>query len=409
MRAGARGAGHRCFVGRTLGAAAATTVVRVPGAPHGDGLRIQSSTTFRIDRAASAVHVESTTTLTNESPNTVSGGFLQQIYFPDFGFPVLAGATAMSASKADGTPLDVQIEPSELEWMSFAVVDLAPNLFYRDSQTIRLRYDLPNTPPRSETLTRANGAFITFPVFAVGDPGITDIEVVVPPGFETELVGDEMDKRERDGATTYVAAGIDDPRSFTTFVVARDDDRLVNTVLKVADADVAVHAWPNDAPWGEFVAGLIERGLPELEDRIGQPWPVEDQLDIIETVSPYLYGYGGWYKLDDDAIEVGDELEAPVILHELAHAWFNEDLFASRWINEAFADELAAQVLTALGEDAPVPEHVDVRRAGRDQAERLGRPDVSRRVERGRGALRVQHVVRGAACDRGRDRSGAPA
>ena len=30
------------------------------------------------------------------------------------------------------------------------------------------------------------------------------------------------------------------------------------------------------------------------------------------------------------------------MLHEIAHTWFNEDLFEERWITEGLADEFAA-------------------------------------------------------------------
>ena len=56
---------------------------------------------------------------------------------------------------------------------------------------------------------------------------------------------------------------------------------------------------------------------------------------MVETASPYLYGYAGWYMPFESVIEVGDELDQHVMLHELAHIWFNDDLFEGRWINEA--------------------------------------------------------------------------
>ena len=50
-------------------------------------------------------------------------------------------------------------------------------------------------------------------------------------------------------------------------------------------------------------------GLPALEELIGRPWPVDGDLDIIETVAPYLYGYAGWYDGALGQIEIGDELD----------------------------------------------------------------------------------------------------
>ncbi len=47
------------------------------------------------------------------------------------------------------------------------------------------------------------------------------------------------------------------------------------------------------------------------------------------------------------------------MLHELAHLWFNDDLFQGRWINEAFADLLAAQAIGELGAEVPQPKAID--------------------------------------------------
>ena len=46
-----------------------------------------------------------------------------------------------------------------------------------------------------------------------------------------------------------------------------------------------------------------------IEAAIGLPWPADDSFEVIETLSPYLYGYAGWYTPLESSIEIGDELE----------------------------------------------------------------------------------------------------
>ena len=123
-------------------------------------------------------------------------------------------------------------------------------------------------------------------------------------------------------------------------VSARDDNKLIERVVDVGDQDVKVLGWPDDAAWADFVATQVEDGVPALEELTGLDWPATDTLDVVETASPYLYGYAGWYVRNDGLIEIGDELDQQVILHELAHVWFNDSLFSGRWINEGFANQV---------------------------------------------------------------------
>ena len=92
-------------------------------------------------------------------------------------------------------------------------------------------------------------------------------------------------------------------------------------------------------------------GVPVLEELIGLDWPRSDDTDVIESNTPYVYGYAGWFEPVNDVIEIGDELDQTVILHELTHRWFNDQMFSTRWINEGLAQELAAQAMAELDGD----------------------------------------------------------
>ena len=92
---------------------------------------------------------------------------------------MLTEATNFAATRDDGQPLDVTTEPTDVSRSSLALVDLAAGpLLRRTRQTIRLTYDLPSLPPRSDGLTRINDAFATFTAFVLGDPGITSVQIV---------------------------------------------------------------------------------------------------------------------------------------------------------------------------------------------------------------------------------------
>jgi hypothetical protein len=318
------------------------------------GFRVETTTTYRVDPAGGAVHVAHDAKLTNNKPDTAAGFY----YLPEYGVPVLAEAVNAVASEG-GSPLPVRFESSESPRVKFAIVDLQPDLRYGHTQTVHLTYDLPKEHPRSQTFTRLNGAYATFPVLAVGDPGITTVEIVVPKGFEVDIVGDEMERSERDGQQVFTAARIADPEDWFVNLSARDDTKLIERTVELGEDEVDVLGWPDDPEWVTFAQKQVDEGVPVLEDLIGIDWPARNTIDVVETASPYLYGYAGWYMPFESAIEVGDELDQHVMLHELSHLWFNDDLFDGRWINEALADVLAAAAIGELGGDVPAPDPID--------------------------------------------------
>jgi hypothetical protein len=332
-----------------------------------DGLRAEASTRFVVDPGARAIHATTTVTLTNNVPDQTRDGIIEQYYFFQYAIPVLSEATGARAETDDGTPLTVNVVASDdaaQQWVDLAEIQLSPQLHYNQTQTIELSYDVPYQPARSPGLSRANDALVMFPAFSPGDPGITSIEVQLPPSFSVEVVGDALERQERDGQTVLTASAIENPDLFTAIVVATDDAELLTEHIEVAGRDVQVRAWPGDEQWADFVGEQLGDIMPTLDALVGQPWPTERGLEVIETASPYAHGYAGWYDQVDHSISLGDELDALVIAHELTHVWFNADLFDARWINEAFAEEYAQTTMQQLGRDAPTHTAPDRNGAG---------------------------------------------
>jgi hypothetical protein len=325
------------------GAALAGASSAVPLSQVDEGLRTETTSVFVVDPAAEVIRVTVTSTVTNELSDP-------RLYFYRYSVPVLIEAINLVAVRGDGTPLSVGVEQTNTAFVKVAHVDLRPNLFSGQSQTFELTYELPNQPPRSDGLSRVNDAFVSLPAFASGDPGLTSLEVRVPDRYDVEVVGPALARRSEGDEIVLTADAIDDPALFTTTVVATDDDRLRRRTDELGGADVEVLSWPDDPEWADFVAQHLDVGVPTMTELIGQPWPVTDQLDVIETAAPYAYGYAGWYDSHQNAISVGDELNPVVILHELAHVWFNQELFDSRWINEGFAEEYATRTLAEMGQ-----------------------------------------------------------
>lgn len=359
-----------------------------------DGLRTEAATTYRLDPAAGSVDVRVRLSLENVQPDVTVGGAVRQTFLDRFNLLVLEEAEGLAATGA-GRSLPIRRTPRPGAPVAVVSIDLQPDLAFGDTQAVELTYRLASRPPRSGGFSRVNPAFVTFPAFTTGDPGAADIEVVVPEGFEVDIVGDPMEEIEVDEGVVYRADDIADPDTFLTNVVARDDDALVAVPVSFGDDELTVLGWPGDDEWAQFVASKVERGVPALEDLIGLPWPGDEDLQVIETASPYLYGYAGWYSPSESLVEVGDALDAAVILHELSHLWFNQQLFAERWINEGLAEVFAALALSRLGDPVSPPAPVDPSDPGRLALVDWSDPDLQEPIADAQEAFgyNAAHVV----------------
>lgn len=321
---------------------------------EGDDLEVVSDTTYVVDGDAGLVRVSNALQIKNVKPDQRVSGGVRYFYFTGYGVPIPVRATNVTAMTASGTPLAVETRiVNEGEYV-LAEVTFARNLRYGKVETVIVSYDVVGALPREDNQNRINPAIAAFDVIAWGDPGQTSVKVVIPDSYEVELNGDDMTRTWENGTNVYSSGPIEDPLGWYVFVTAQDEDRLTITDVKVDGAEFEVRGWPGDTEWASFADTTITEGLPVLEDLVGQEWPHEGRFRITESYSPYLYGYAGWYNAADEKIEIVEQLEADVMLHELAHAWFNNDHFADRWITEGLADAYADQAMVKLGEK-PTP------------------------------------------------------
>lgn len=231
-------------------------------------------------------------------------------------------------------------------------VTLSPALLPGASRSLTITYDLPGGAPRSESNIRVGRAFATFPVWAFGDVG--SVDVVLPRSFTVDVVGDALTRRSS-GGETVLSATVSDTGPWVAWVTAHDRGGLTRERLRLPDGEaVVIRGWPEDAAWVARVSDVLTAGLPELRSLIGLPWPVNGDLDVVEVYTPLLEGYAGFFDPDTDRITISEELDEATILHEAAHAWFNQVLWDERWINEGFAEAYTIRTLEAI--ERPVPE-----------------------------------------------------
>ncbi len=323
-----------------------------------DTLRLDVAATYRVDPEAGAVHVILDVDATSLAADTPT-----QIYFYNtLRFAVQPQARGFKATSGD---LDLPVSAEARDGFRAVTVTI-PDLYYKQSRNVRLTFDLPSGKPRSDSPIRVGQAHADFVAWAWGDPGLADIRIVVPDRFQADVeaqpVGtrDTITSRAVNGRLVYGAQDISDPAGWYATVDASNPAALTDVALNLSGERVRIHAWPEDDEWLRRVSRVLEYGLPGLEQAIGLPWPVTDDLGVTEVTSAEIAGYAGIYDSTDDEIRISEELDPLVIVHEASHAWFDDQLFKERWIGEGLADEYASRVLGSRPSGTkPAPDPVD--------------------------------------------------
>lgn len=331
-------------------------------AQDNDGLEVSSSTQYVPDPALEQIAVTATYTLTNLQPDEVVGDGVRSFFYTKWVIAMPATTTNFRATR-EGQPLIATIERDpDTDDVVFGSITLPFNLNYQQTVQLDVTYTIPGGEPRTGgTVARVNDSFLSFSVWAAGDPGRTDVRIVIPAGFAVDLQGDLDELRESitGEATVLEAIGIQQPQDFFGQVYGRNDSGLLTETAALPDATATIRAWPDDPEWAEFVANAIEEDVPVIQDLTGLAWPAGD-IEVIETVTPYLFGYGGWFNASSGLIEIGDSLERDLILHELSHGWFNDQLIDGRWITEGLAEEFASRAIEATGGERLDPTEPDL-------------------------------------------------
>ena len=330
--------------------------------------------TYTVDPDAGRVHVAIRVRATNLKPDSATTFF----YYSDVTIPIQPEAQAIRASDANGA---LSITTDRHRFYTEAQVHLRRDLLYRQSTNFTIRYDLVGGAPRSDSPVRVGRAFATFGVWAWGDDGLGTVEVTTPKGFGSEAEGSPMEL-EATASGQILRASPGDPDRFYAIVSSENPAAYGSTRVSLdGGVEVVVHAWPEDDAWDETVSQTLRLALPELLERIGLEWPIEHALSVRERYTPALEGYAGLFFTDEQRIDISEDLDPFIIVHEASHTWFHQGLFADRWIYEGLADEYAWQVLNAIGEDPGDPQRPGLTDPGHVALSRWAFPEVIRDQE----------------------------
>lgn len=346
------------LLGLLLAGAAGLTPPAVPpvlgAAPE---LRLTADARYDVQPDRARVHITLDTTITNTHRDTGT----TRTYFDTAYLAVLPGTANFTASSPSASPT-VSIR-STTKTYTLLTIHLGRRLFAGRQTPLRLQFDLPDKGGTALRDVRVGTSLVAFPVwaFSTQDTPGGSVTVVFPAGYNVQQqVGSMAGVTTASGDRQVWTSGpLDDALAFYAYFVADRPGAFATTALSAtvggSDVSVAVRAWTDDPSWGKRVGSLVKRGLPALGAAIGLPLP-GTSLAVQESVSRTIGGYAGIFDPVASTIQVAYYAGPFVILHEIAHAWFNGRLASERWILEAFASWYAAQAAARLKVQAPAPE-----------------------------------------------------
>ena len=231
-----------------------------------------------------------------------------------------------------------------------------------------LTFDIVDAGGIPERPLRISPSLVSFQAWALGSDAVagSTVRVHLPAGYAAVVGRGPLTgpTSEADGSLDFDSSALPSPTSFVADVQADRPGDLVAATSPVevggSSVDLVVRSWPDDPAWRARINDLLVPGLPKLGAAIGRPWPLGSRLEVRETLARAASGSGdgGDAATFDPALaqlDVSYLANETSILLGVAHAWFNGDLVADRWIADGFATLYAERTGLALGVNVASP------------------------------------------------------
>lgn len=242
-------------------------------------------------------------------------------------------------------------------------LDFGTRLYSGKRSTFRLTFTLPGTGRDASPQVRVGSGLVTLPVWAYASNGAkgSTVTVRVPSGWDVLVESGDLRRRSgTSGSGTVLTSGpLDRPLAFFAFVTAQRPavltDRPVRLDAGGQPVDLVLQGWADDPGWSKRVEALYRRALPVLRSDIGLPWPME-RLTVAETASRDPEASAAMFDPAEGRVEIAYWAGPDVVIHQVAHGWFNGSLLGERWANEGFATWYGLRAATRLDEEVEPPE-----------------------------------------------------
>ena len=285
--------------------------------------------------------------------------------------------------------------------IAVATIDFGRNLFYRDTVTLRFSYTIPASPPRAESLSRVNAAFASFPAVHRGRRRSQRGRARrCRPATRSSSSGRRWSGPSGDGIAIY-----SEPQADPEDVLRRRASSATTTAARSPRRSTSIRA-----PSGCGPGRATSSGPSSSSEQVGDGVPVLEDLHR-PRLAPLRRHRG--HRVEHavplrlrrlvrtgrtDVIEIGDELDQIVILHELSHRWFNDQMFShpvdqrgpGRGARRP-GDGRAGRRRRRRRRCRPTPH------PGHQPLNTWSDPELQSAASRGAGGLRLRRVVLGRA------------
>ncbi len=178
-----------------------------PAAAAAPDFQVVTDTTYAVRPADRLVHVVVDARATSFKTDTAT----QRYYYRSAVVVVISGATNFAAY-ASGAPAAVTVVEQDEQQVALSV-SLNRSVFYGQTATFRLDFDLPSGAASGDVRVGANVA--AFPVWAVGsaETAGSTVTISVPAAFQLDVSGAEIPEPTdgSDGSQLYRWGPLDDP------------------------------------------------------------------------------------------------------------------------------------------------------------------------------------------------------
>jgi hypothetical protein len=339
------------MISRWLALAAIVVASLVWAAPahEADGnelVHISSQVVYNVRPDLGPVRVAWDVTLQNDDPATSNGSDGGTVFFyENLTVPLLKGASAISAVSSSGTPLAVTLGEPERSPAVGAVVSFEAPVFYGESYSFRLEYELSDV--REESLL-VSSTYVYLPVIVGGDESAVTVNTPSGGGWSVSV---EPGECAQDGAT-FTCSG-DDASFLAALVEVSRPDALTTIAFKAPmqgqTIDVQLSYFEGEEATALHLRDLVIAGLPQIESLFGFAYPATPAIEIAQGGRQVVLGYEGLTSCDPAIgcrVVVSPVADDVTVLHELVHLW--SGVHGKRWLSEGFAQLIAEEAAAAL-------------------------------------------------------------
>ena len=234
-----------------------------------DAVHVKSHVSYDVRPGEEPVRVVWDVTFENNDPQTTAAGEDTVFFYENLTIPVLRGAEAVSATSSSGEPLGVSLgEPGRSPTVS-AYVSFDRAVFYGESYSFRLSYQLSNVRAPSLLVTPS---YVYLPLIAGGDESTVSVSSPAANGWNVTL---EAGQCAQNG-TTFTCSGADAAFLAAVLEVSRPDvtaSFAFDVPVGPKNISVTMSYFQGEGGAGEHLKDLITKGLPLIQDLYGFPYP----------------------------------------------------------------------------------------------------------------------------------------